>query len=154
MPEPSSENKPEEANLFSSEEANSLEDLPVSDVNFKENEDALIIKKSKKSEVENSLDDTEEVKIYRGKGSDNKNADATYGELIEELDSNGIRKESNDTEGLNLGVDIASSVDLPIGLVLEPLYQKDKSTFKVKTVGFIAVILFVLIIVLLWGGKY
>ena len=153
MPEPSSENKPEEANLFSSEEANSLEDLPVSDVNFKENEDALIIKKSKKSEVENSLDDTEEVKIYRGKGSDNKNADATYGELIEELDSNGIRKESNDTEGLNLGVDIASSVDLPIGLVLEPLYQKDKSTFKVKTVGFIAVILFVLIIFLLWGGK-
>ena len=70
MPEPSSENKPEEANLFSSEEANSLEDLPVSDVNFKENEDDLIIKKSKKTEVENSLDDTEEVKIYRGKGSD------------------------------------------------------------------------------------
>ena len=49
--------------------------------------------KSKKTEVENSLEDTEEVKIYRGKGLDNKNADATYGELIEELDSNGIRKE-------------------------------------------------------------
>ncbi|MEC8905800.1 MAG: hypothetical protein VX407_01560, partial [Verrucomicrobiota bacterium] len=91
--------------------------------------------------------------IYRGKGSDNENADATYDELIEELDSNGIRKESNDTESLNLGADIASSVDLPIGLVLEPLHQKEKITFKVKAVGFIAVSLFVLIIFLLWGGK-
>jgi hypothetical protein len=153
MLESSSENKPEEADLFSGEEANSLESLPALDVNFEENEDALIIKKSKKPEFESSPDDTEEVKIYRGKGLDNKDADATYGELIEELDSNGIRKELNVTEELNLDVDIASSVDLPIGLVLEPLHQKEKITFKVKAVGFITVGLIVLIIFLLWGGK-
>ena len=39
MLESSSENKPEEADLFSGEEANSLESLPASDVNFEENED-------------------------------------------------------------------------------------------------------------------
>lgn len=153
MPEPSSENQPEEVDLFLGEEATSLEGLPAANENLEGNEDTLIIKKSKKTDADRSLDDTEEVKIYRGKGSDDEDTDAPHGELIESIDSNGAGKELNDSEDLNLGVDIFSSVKLPIGLVLEPLYQKKKRTFKFKAVVFIAVSLFVFIIFLLWGGK-
>ena len=153
MPEPSSENQPEEVDLFLGEEATSLEGLPAANENLEGNEDTLIIKKSKKTDADRSLDDTEEVNIYRGKGSDDEDTDAPHGELIESIDSNGAGKELNDSEDLNLGVDIFSSVKLPIGLVLEPLYQKKKRTFKFKAVVFIAVSLFVFIIFLLWGGK-
>ncbi|HIG84704.1 MAG TPA: hypothetical protein EYG40_06150 [Verrucomicrobia bacterium] len=153
MPEPSSENQPEEADLFSDEEANSLENLPASAENLDENENDLIIRKSKKTELDSSLNDTEEVNIYRGKGSDNEGADATYGELTKLLDSNVAGKELNDSEDFNLDADIFSSVKLPIGLVLEPLYQKERSGVKVKAGVFIAVSLFVFIVFLLWGGK-
>ena len=153
MPQPSSDNQHEEADLFLGEEATSFDGLSAANENFEDNEDALIIKKSKKIDTDRSLDDTEEVKIYRGKVSDDEGTDAVYGDLIESIDSNGSGKELNDSEDLNLGVDIFSSVKLPMGLVLEPLYQKKKSTFKFKAIVFIAVSLFVFIVFLLWGGK-
>ena len=153
MPEPSSENQPEEADLFSDEEVNSLKSLPASDENFEENEDDLIIRKSRKTERDSSLDDTEEVNIYRGKESDDEGADATYCELKESLDSNDAGRELNYFEDLNLDADIFSSVKLPIGLVLEPLYQKERSGFKVKAGVFIVVSLFVFIVFLLWDEK-
>ena len=153
MPEPSFENQSEEADLFSGEEADSLEGLPVPDVDLDGNEDALIIRKSKRTEVDGSIDGTEEVKIYRGKGSEDEVVDATYSELTELPDSNGARKELNNSEDLNLGADIFSSVKLPIGLVLEPLYQKERSGFKVKVVVCIAVSLFTAIVFLVWGDK-
>ena len=49
MPEPSSENQPEEVDLFLGEEATSLEGLPAANENLEGNEDTLIIKKSKKN---------------------------------------------------------------------------------------------------------
>ena len=153
MPQPSSDNQHEEADLFLGEEATSFDGLSAANENFEDNEDALIIKKSKKIDTDRSLDDTEEVKIYRGKVPDDEGTDAVYGDLIESIDSNGSGKELNDSEDLNLGVDIFSSVKLPMGLVLEPLYQKKKSTFKFKAIVFIAVSLFVFIVFLLWGGK-
>ena len=153
MPESSFENQSEEADLFSGEEADSLEGLPVPDVDLDENEDALIIRKSKRTDVDGSIDGTEEVNIYRGKGSEDEVVDATYSELTELPDSNGASKELNDSEDLNLGADIFSSVKLPIGLVLEPLYQKERSGFKVKVVVCIAVSLFTAIVFFVWGDK-
>lgn len=152
MLEPSSENKPEQDDLFSGEEENLSGEEPALGINFVENWDPLIIRKSKKSEIENSQNDTEEVNIYRGKGSSSEDSNTTSGELIESHGPNVIAEQLNDVEKFNLSADITSSADLPVGLVLEPLYQKEKNTFKVKAVFCIAVSSFVLIIFLLWSG--
>ena len=153
MLEPSSENKPEQDDLFSGEEENLSEEESALGMNFVENWDPLIIRKSKKSEIENSQNDTEEVNIYRGKGSSSEDSNTTSGELIESHGPNVIAEQLNDVEKFNLSADITSSADLPVGLVLEPLYQKEKNTFKVKAAVCIAVSSFVLIIFLLWSGK-
>ncbi|MEE2809076.1 MAG: hypothetical protein VYB73_07165 [Verrucomicrobiota bacterium] len=153
MLEPSSENKPEQDDLFSGEEENLSEEESALGINFVENWDPLIIRKSKKSEIENSQNDTEEVNIYRGKGSSSEDSNTTSGELIESHGPNVIAEQLNDVEKFNLSADITSSADLPVGLVLEPLYQKEKNTFKVKAAVCIAVSSFVLIIFLLWSGK-
>jgi len=153
MLEPSSENKPEQDDLFSGEEENLSGEEPALGINFVENWDPLIIRKSKKSETENSQNDTEEVNIYRGKGSSSEDSNTTSGELIESHGPNVIAEQLNDVEKFNLSADITSSADLPVGLVLEPLYQKEKNTFKVKAAVCIAVSSFVLIIFLLWSGK-
>ena len=153
MLEPSSENKPEQDDLFSGEEENLSGEEPALGINFVENWDPLIIRKSKKSEIENSQNDTEEVNIYRGKGSSSEDSNTTSGELIESHGPNVIAEQLNDVEKFNLSADITSSADLPVGLVLEPLYQKEKNTFKVKAAVCIAVSSFVLITFLLWSGK-
>jgi len=153
MLEPSSENKPEQDDLFSGEEENLSGEEPALGINFVENWDPLIIRKSKKSETENSQNDTEEVNIYRGKGSSSEDSNTTSGELIESHGPNVIAERLNDVEKFNLRPDITSSADLPVGLVLEPLYQKEKNTFKVKAAVCIAVSSFVLITFLLWSGK-
>jgi len=153
MLEPSSENKPEQDDLFSGEEENLSEEESALGMNFVENWDPLIIRKSKKSEIENSQNDTEEVNIYRGKGSSSEDSNTTSGELIESHGPNVIAEQLNDVEKFNLSADITSSADLPVGLVLEPLYQKEKNTFKVKAAVCIAVSSFVLITFLLWSGK-
>ena len=85
MPESSFENQSEEADLFSGEEADSLEGLPVPDVDLDENEDALIIRKSKRTDVDGSIDGTEEVNIYRGKGSEDEVVDA-FAHLLDDPD--------------------------------------------------------------------
>ena len=153
MPEPSSGNGPEKTDLFSDEEGHFFGKMPGSGIQTNENDDPLIIKKSKKAEIKTSADGHEEVRIYRGKGANNEDLNSSYGKSIESHDSNAIDGHLDDALDFGLATEFTESEGLPIGLVLEPLYQKEKYSFKIKAMSFIALILFTIIIFLLWSSK-
>ena len=153
MPEPSTENEPEKANLFSDEGGHLLGEMPKSGMGAHENDNPLIIKKPRKTDGKTGSDDHEEVMIYRGKGVDNEDLNASHGKSIGTHGSNVVGGQLNETLDFDLTAEITSSEDLPIGLVLEPLYQKEKKSFKIMAMGFTALILLIAIIFLFWSSK-